>query len=343
MQIVTAGAIKFFGEKIKNKYNLKEYKSTTDPTLFFGIYSTCDTRRVLRHTGEKIVLLNGSDSLKEENVLSVKKSGAHIIAGSSWVVNDLIRYGIEDFTYIPFFVGNIYDWKPEPLGDSLYWYGGGQTKYGKRYVSKVRAAFPDLNIIVADSNTYPQSEMADIYKKCFAGIRLVEHDGMSHTVSEMGLMGRQVIWNGETPFTVKYTDIDDVIKKIGILREKKDNYKLIARRARGFLVKSDTIWCDLLLRLFRTKELDAAGIFNESVGRCGSIFRIQRRSDIEKIGGFGTKQFERPWFSDQMRKLGKKELITSKNSGFIVSEWKGMNNKGYRDGFKSRTYDEKYG
>ena len=61
------------------------------------------------------------------------------------------------------------------------------------------------------------------------------------------------------------------------------------------------------------------------------------------MGGFGSEQFERPWFREQMMKLGKKNLITSKHSGFVVNEWKGVGNKGHEDGFKDyRTYDARY-
>jgi len=90
------------------------------------------------------------------------------------------------------------------------------------------------------------------------------------------------------------------------------------------------------------EECDAAGIFSEDEGRCGSIFRIQRSSDIKKIGGLGTEQFERPWFSEKIKSLGKKQLITNKASGWIATEWKGTGNKGYAAGINFHTYDKKY-
>lgn len=342
MQLCTSNSIKFFDAKMRSKYPFDYYVSSVEPTLFFGAYSRGDVKKIVDHKGGKIALINGSDSMRKENMVAIANSGANIIAGSKWVINDLESYGIKNYTYIPFVFGNIYDWRPEPLGDSLYWYGGNQTKYGKLYQGEIRRAFPDLNIIIMDNNTVPHSAMADIYKKCFAGIRLVDHDGMSQTVAEMALMGRMSIWNGGGPFSVCYKNINNIINIIKTLREKNISPRLVSKRARGFFIDGEKQWCKLVLSLFWTKEIDVAGIFENSNGRCGSIFRIQRRSDIEKIGGLGDSQYERPWFHEQMKNLGKKELITSKNSGFIVTEFKGMDGKGYPSYIKPHTYDEKY-
>ncbi len=342
MQLVTSNFIKFFNDRFKRKFNFSDYESDKKPTLFLGVYSNHDTKLVERHKGVKIVLLNGSDSSRKGNVVRAHKSGAHLIAGSKWVEADLHKFGITDYTKIPFIFTDIYDWKSEPLGDAIYWYGGGQTKYGKQHVKAIRNAFPDTEVIITDSTTYNKKELYEIYKRSFIGIRMVEHDGMSQTVAEMGLMGRVSIWNGEVPFSTSYRGINHVIGNIRSLKGGY-NHELMAKRARGFLLDGERAWCNLILELCGLDELDSTGILEEAEGRCGSIFRLQRKSDIDKIGGLGTKQFERPWFSDKMKELGKKQLITSKNSGFIATEWKSRGNKGYKDGFKPRTYDEKYG
>lgn len=328
MQLLTSKSIFFFDDIFRKKLPFKEYNSLDEPTLFFGVYSNGDVRKIIEHSGIKIVLLNGSDSLRTEAIKSINDGKTIFIAGSKWVADDLDKIGIK-YEKISFFIDDIYNWKVEPLGTSLYWYNANNSRYGKRYLPEIKRAFPDLDIIIHDNNTVPRNEMPDIYKKCFAGIRPVEHDGQSHTVSEMGLMGRMSIWNGDGPFSVHYEGINGLIEAIRRLR-RGYSPKLVSKRTRGYFVDQERKWSDLILRVCGTDEMGIAGIFDDSKGRCGSIFRIQRKSDIERIGGFGESQFERPWFYEQMNKLGKKTLITSKNSGFIASEFKNTDKmKGY--------------
>jgi hypothetical protein len=58
--------------------------------------------------------------------------------------------------------------------------------------------------------------MMQIYKRCFIGLRFTEHDGLSNTVCEMGLMGRMVINNGDVPNCIHYdkNNIKDIIETI---------------------------------------------------------------------------------------------------------------------------------
>lgn len=342
MQLRTSPSIKFFDEMFRRKFNFEPYQSADKPTVFFGLYRPRDLQAVINHRGIKIIWLAGSDAMAEGMLLEIKNNpalqGATVIAESRWIREDLDKYGIK-YETISFCLDNLYAWKPVPLGSALYWYGGTTTKFGRQYLPLVKQAFPDLEIITNDSHTAPHEEMPKIYARCFAGVRPIEHDGMSQGVAEMGLMGRYTIWNMKTPFTVGYNNIDGIINAIRHLQSDY-NYKLVARRARSFFIHNEIKWADLVLRLCGTDELDVTGIFHEDPKRCGSIFRIQRRADIEQIGGLGEKQFERGWYRDKMAILGKKSLITSKHSGFIVSEFKNIDkNKGYPQGVDYNTHD----
>jgi len=113
---------------------------------------------------------------------------------------------------------------------------------------------------------------------------------------------------------------------------------LVGRRCKNWLIDNERKWTELALDM---GDIDSAGIFEESENRCGSIYRIVRKSDIEKIDGLGQEQWERPWFSEQMKKIGKKQFITSKNSGFIATEFKNDGNKGYNDFKDYITYGKK--
>jgi hypothetical protein len=341
MQLRTSQTICFFDEMFRKKFAFKEYTSLEEPTLFFGVYSNNDAKAIKKHTGVKMVLLNGTDSTYEHTINLLKEDKAiTVIAGSKWVAEDLRKAGIEH-TQISFFLDDLYAWKNEPLGSSLYWYGANNSKYGKKYLREVRKAIPDLDIIILDQKQIQRGQMADIYKKCFACLRPVDHDGQSQTVAEMGLMGRLSIWNGETPFSRSYRSVEEMIELIKTLRMGSD-YKLTSRRTELYFREEEKKWADLVLDKCGVKGIDCSGIFSEDEGRCASIFRIQRKADIEKIGGLGAEQFERPWFSAQMKNLGKKQLITTKASGWASKEWKGSGNKGYPEGTKFHTYDEKY-
>lgn len=346
MQLRTSSTIQSFHETFQRKFNFKNYTSTEIPTLFFGVYKKNDIYTIAKHSGKKIIWYGGTDATYTQLTEAIKPylndGKTVVVAESKWIENDLDKAGIR-YQKISFCLDDLYAWNPKPLGNSLYWYKGNTSQFRKDYLKEVRKAFPDLNIIIHDNNTVLRAEMPKIYEQCFANVRLLDHDGMSMTVAEMSLMGRVSIWNMKTPFSVPFTGVNDIIKIIRTLRAGY-NYKLIAKRARGWFIENETKWCNLILKLCGTEEIDAANIFYESPGRSGSIFRIVRKSDIEKIGGFGESQYERPWFSEQMKKLGKRELITSKHSGFTVNEWKSIRgDKGYISGVNYLTYDKRFG
>lgn len=336
MQLRTSSSIASFDKVFRKKFGFQEYTDVNSPSLFFGVYNNSDRSAIQNHKGVKIIWFGGSDSLMIKDVSFLE--GATVVAESDWIRRDLDKLGIKHVD-ISLCLDDLYAWSAVSLGKSLYWYGGNSSKYGKQYLPAVRKAFPDLNIIIHDSNTVPREKMPEIYAHCFAGVRPVEHDGMSQTVCEMGLMGRMSIWNMKTPFSVPFEGCEGLLEAIKVLRGGFNPF-LTSKRAREYFKEQETKFTNLILRLCNINELDATNIFDECIGKCGSIFRIQRKSDIEKIGGFGNSQFERPWFSEQMIKLGKKQFITSKNSGFIVTEWKNTDKrKGYLKEVVFNTHD----
>jgi hypothetical protein len=313
------------------------------PAVFFGIYNLSDISAVLSHKGPKIIWFAGTDSTYEKNLDLIKPSiddKTIVIAESKWVEDDLDKAGIK-YERLSIFIDNTWKWAVAPLGKSIYWYGGQNSRYGKQYVSAVQSAFPNVKIIITDSSSFPHEKMSEVYAKCFCTVRMTEHDGLSQSVAEAALMGRMSIWNGNGPFALHYNDINDVIGHIKRLQEG-HNEKLVAKRARGFFFENEAKWANIVLNLCGVEKVDSSGIFVEDEERCPSFFRIQRKKDIEKIGGLGTDNFERPWFSQKMRELGKKQLITTKSSGWVVKEFKGTGNKGYPKGIEYHTHDKKY-
>lgn len=346
MQLKTSYSIKFFHEMFKNKFGFEDYKSISKPTIFFGIYGNKDLVSLANHNGVSIVWLAGSDSMIIDNLKEIKRIQQEkdivVVAESKWIEHDLDNVGIR-YINISLFMDDIWKWNPVHHGKSLFWYNANTTKYGKQYLPIIRREFPELDIITNDAHTVPREQMPEIYAKCFAGFRPVEHDGVSQSSAEMGLMGRYIIYNGSGPHCLHWNNIDDVIRIIKNLQQGY-NYKLISKRTREFFKSGEKQWCDLILDLYGTNELDVCGIFSPSSKRPGSIFRIMRSDVVRKMPNlFGTDQFERPYVVEQLNKLGLKQLITNKNSGFVAGEFKGIGNKGYEEGFKEfHTYDPRY-
>jgi hypothetical protein len=89
--------------------------------------------------------------------------------------------------------------------------------YNEVVFNQVKALLPNINFIVRYSlppNRCDLSEMPEIYKQCFMGLRLNAHDGLSNTVMELGLMGRMCVWNGGSPNAIPWNTINDVVAAI---------------------------------------------------------------------------------------------------------------------------------
>jgi len=80
-----------------------------------------------------------------------------------------------------------------------------------------------------------------------------------------------------------------------------------------------------------------SGVTQSKHGSCPAQFRIQRRSDMLKIG-FADRQMESRWFVKRMEKLGKKIGLFGRSDGFLCAHWK-LENNGYPEGFDNyKTY-----
>ena len=95
---------------------------------------------------------------------------------------------------------------------------------------KLKKMFPGLIFMVRyvrGANSVKRTQLPDLYRKCFMGLRLTPHDGCSCTAIELGLMGRRIVWNGDSPNAIKWRTLDDVaaaireeMKLIGQTRER---------------------------------------------------------------------------------------------------------------------------
>jgi hypothetical protein len=214
----------FFREGLKKKYNFEEYTNRQEPLFILGCYDWRAWSNIcLRHESLVVLCFAGLDSQVLTDPLNTfwvkefkKHSNIKYIATSHWIKEDLERVGLP-FYKVPVTPFAHNDIKPYKLGDSIYMYKPNVERYGSELYHKIKERLPQYNFIEADGCTKnSRKELLKIYRKCFLGLRLMDHDGFATTVCEMGLMGRRVIHNGDHPNCIHYNknNIDDIIEKI---------------------------------------------------------------------------------------------------------------------------------
>lgn len=216
-QIRVSKNIIFFADKMKKKYDFKDYTDINEPVLFFGLYNIDDYNEVKNHRGPIVFLWAGSDARYVIEYLYLRKEAQNIryrgrhIAISSCVQKRLKSVNINS-EFIPICPTEIKT-NIQPKGDCVYFYGKGKN-YGEELVPEIQKRIP-YKIIKTVSNSFSNEELQEIYKKCFIGLRLTQVDGLSNTVIELGLMGRKVVYNcNPLPNAIKYSNIDSIVESI---------------------------------------------------------------------------------------------------------------------------------
>lgn len=232
-----------FEKGLVKKYALQPYSNPGKPAIFFGAYSSDDWKFIWRHADNfgslAVVIWAGSDIMSfvnERHVFWVelfrRSPNIKHIAISPWIESDLskINYSFYSLPILP--MGN-QDIEPAPRGGSIYMYKPDVSLYNGGIYQKVKELIP-YKFIEADFHTFQRAELLDVYKDCFMGVRFTQHDGLSNTVCELGLMGRRVVWNGNTPNAINYNSVEDVINSINS-EYKKNDYKEVAAEVKDFL------------------------------------------------------------------------------------------------------------
>jgi hypothetical protein len=208
-----------FADAMAKKYDLTlnlDSVKMDEPLFMFGCYNLEQVWRAIRHqSGGQITVIcwAGSDA---KNLQFKDEAGNYVFAGlfnrfprikhiaiSKWIAADLGMMALP-FYRIPITPYDYSDIKPEPLGDSIYMYKPDDPTYNGGIYHKIKEALPDYNFIESTFHDHTRAEIIEIYKKCFIGLRFTEHDGLSNTVCEMGMMGRMMINNGDVPNCIWY-------------------------------------------------------------------------------------------------------------------------------------------
>ena len=215
-QIRFSKSVRFFSNKMLQKYGLKEYINKGEPAVFMGLYGPGDYDALKAHKADCVILWCGSDSMNIHKYIdkyNITLLQHHHIAIGEFISNDLKVHGIKH-ELIPINPSSV-DIKPCKQGDSVYMYSSERNPkfYGENLVPFIKAK-TGLNVIVAYKDSYTYEELMDVYKDCFIGLRLTKHDGLPNTVIELGLMGRKCIYNGNLPNSIPWNNIDDICENL---------------------------------------------------------------------------------------------------------------------------------
>jgi|GEM_PF-3774239 len=217
-------------ETLKKKYNLREARDRKSPVLFFGAYGS-QIKDALKwaETTKVLIYWSGSDCawfVNKSGLVDEVRNHPNIshLATVNFIENHLKRANIP-YKKVPLFSQFIDDFKPSPLGDSIYIYKPGSSIYCPREVVKsIQLKFPSVHLIMAQNHhTFSQAQLKDVYAKSILAVRLTKSDGLSHTAAEIGLCGRKLIWNGDTPNAIPWEDHKDVILQIEKVLDEKYN------------------------------------------------------------------------------------------------------------------------
>jgi len=206
-----------FAEAMAKKYDLvlnNESIKMDEPLFMFGCYTQKDIWRALHHqSGGQITVIcwAGSDAINLKDLSGVFNQFPRIkhIAISKWIAADLSMQ-VLPYYRIPITPHDYSDIKPESLGDAIYMYKPDSAVYNGGIYQEVKEALPDYKFIECNWGDHTREEMMEIYKKCFIGLRFTEHDGLSNTICEMGMMGRMVINNGDVPNCIHYDNAEQI-------------------------------------------------------------------------------------------------------------------------------------
>jgi len=216
-----------FGSHFKipfmKKYGMTNYLDKKQPVVMFGCYGS-QIRVALENKAHARIIWAGSDCwnfIKTGEYVEEVKNAPHIdhVAISKFIEDDLKSVGIP-CRLIPIVPMDNSDIQPKPLGSGIYVYKPGA--YNPGMIRRIKKALPEFKFIETYHNAYSRNELLKLYGDSFMGLRFTNHDGMANTAIELGLMGRKIIWNGNTPNAIPF-DLHDFEKIIRDIRHEWKN------------------------------------------------------------------------------------------------------------------------
>jgi len=215
-QIYTSSSVIYFGDKMMNKYGLVPYSDESKPVLIYGMYKDRDYE--LMQKTKCLVIWCGSDAriINPGRAKILNKYPARHIAKSKDIYYSLKAWGVKS-EIIPV-TATMPTISVKPRGDKIYCYIGSDSpgmkrKYNLNLIEGLQKGLP-YKFIITTYRQYPHETVMKFYRQCFIGIRLLEHDGLSNTILEMGMMGRRTISNSGLPCAIPWRRKQDLARII---------------------------------------------------------------------------------------------------------------------------------
>lgn len=238
LQCRVSPVIRFFQTAFLKTYGLKNYHTSRQPAFFLGCYPQ-DIKAINSHRSIAVIIWGGSDAIRLRSRAAIRrvasKANVFNVASSNFIAADLEAAGIP-YKHLPVCATDPSPYSPCPMGDSVYAYVANSHPefYGGSTID-ILARETGIPIIRCNHQTFTRSQMAEVYSRCFIGLRLVPHDANSCTAIELGLMGRRVVWNGGSPNAIPYRSFSDIMEAIRVERERKGHEEEIARLTREYI------------------------------------------------------------------------------------------------------------
>lgn len=223
--------------RICHMFNLMDFNNINKPCLFFGVYNMNELNSIINHQGPKYVMFGGTDCDDRLNIhkkfLNKLKDCNDIkfISISKNISETLKKYNIK-FEEIPLDLTNYNIFKPiNNLGNCIYIYNGSgkiteekKIIYNHDMLNKIKKMLPQYEYIHSNELNVPYNEIAEIYKKCFIGLRLTTKDGNANTVQEFECMNIPIVHN-LSEYGLKWKNVDDIVNHIKNQADKIKNQK----------------------------------------------------------------------------------------------------------------------
>ena len=198
-------------------YSLDDYRSRSEPSVFFGMYRYEDLVLAANHKGDHIVFWTGQDALDSHGRLFdyQKNITAHIK-----IYNKIIREGHNCELVKP--ASFLNDVTPQRLGPKIYAYcpSSAPDYHGKKVLDELRTAGYEIIIGTGDvpQHLWKYSQDA-FYGDIFIGLCLSEFAGGGTSIIEMGLRGIRVVTNVfDLPNCIPWTNAQQIA---GIIENEK--------------------------------------------------------------------------------------------------------------------------
>lgn len=236
-----------FLDDMKQQYQLREYDNDYEPAIFYGLMNDDDVSALEKNKSLKIIIWVGGDinfsiNRDKKTSLMVRKKVERIlkisnirhISISSFITRSLQLLQVP-FKIVPFMGINFDAYKPVIKGPCIYLYTAlcSENYYGLRFYKRLMDKYKGVQFIVTCCLYYYQYLLKnpnkmkygikyytkeqlinEVYPQCFIGLRLTDHDGLSATVQELGLMGIKSIHNGCSPSALNYETYEDICAHI---------------------------------------------------------------------------------------------------------------------------------